>query len=57
LKDVIVTARSPKAIGPYSHAIKANGFVFISGQLPLDPFPAKSFQAMQRHRTDGFWRI
>lgn len=37
MKDVIVTARSPKAIGPYSQAIKANGSVFISGQLPLDP--------------------
>jgi 2-iminobutanoate/2-iminopropanoate deaminase len=37
VKDVIVTARSPKAIGPYSQAIKANGSVFISGQLPLDP--------------------
>jgi 2-iminobutanoate/2-iminopropanoate deaminase len=37
LKDVIATPRSPKAIGPYSQAIKANGFVFLSGQLPLDP--------------------
>ena len=37
MKDVIVTARSPKAIGPYSQAIKANGSVFISGQLSLDP--------------------
>jgi 2-iminobutanoate/2-iminopropanoate deaminase len=37
LKDVIATLRSPKAIGPYSQAIKAGGFFFISGQLPLDP--------------------
>jgi 2-iminobutanoate/2-iminopropanoate deaminase len=37
MKEVISTGRGPKAIGPYSQAIKANGFVFISGQIPLDP--------------------
>jgi 2-iminobutanoate/2-iminopropanoate deaminase len=37
LKDVISTPKSPKAIGPYSQAIKANGFLFVSGQLPIDP--------------------
>jgi 2-iminobutanoate/2-iminopropanoate deaminase len=37
LKDVISTPKSPEAIGPYSQAIKANGFVFVSGQLPIDP--------------------
>ena len=37
MKEVIATERGPKAIGPYSQAIKANGFVFVSGQIPLDP--------------------
>jgi 2-iminobutanoate/2-iminopropanoate deaminase len=37
VKEVIATERGPKAIGPYSQAIKANGFVFVSGQIPLDP--------------------
>jgi 2-iminobutanoate/2-iminopropanoate deaminase len=37
VRDVIATDRGPKAIGPYSQAIKANGFIFISGQIPLDP--------------------
>ncbi|HZQ91376.1 MAG TPA: RidA family protein [Terriglobales bacterium] len=37
MRDVISTADSPAAIGPYSQAIRANGFVFISGQIPLDP--------------------
>ncbi len=37
MKDVIATDRGPKAIGPYSQAIRANGFIFISGQIPLDP--------------------
>jgi 2-iminobutanoate/2-iminopropanoate deaminase len=37
VKQVIATDRGPKAIGPYSQAIKANGLIFISGQIPLDP--------------------
>jgi len=35
--DVISTNDGPKAIGPYSQAIRANGFVFVSGQVALDP--------------------
>ena len=35
--QVIVTENAPAAIGPYSQAIKANGFVFTAGQIPLDP--------------------
>lgn len=33
----ITTSNAPAAIGPYSQAIEANGFVFASGQLPIDP--------------------
>lgn len=35
--EQIHTDAAPQAIGPYSQAIKANGFVFLSGQIPLDP--------------------
>jgi len=35
--DVIATDTAPKAIGPYSQAIVANGLLFTSGQIPLDP--------------------
>jgi 2-iminobutanoate/2-iminopropanoate deaminase len=35
--EPVSTDRGPKAIGPYSQAVKANGFVFLSGQIPLDP--------------------
>ncbi len=35
--ETIATDRGPKAIGPYSQAVRANGFVFLSGQIPLDP--------------------
>jgi len=36
-RDAVSTPNAPKAIGPYSQAIKANGFVFISGQVAFDP--------------------
>jgi 2-iminobutanoate/2-iminopropanoate deaminase len=35
--ETIATDRGPKAIGPYSQAVRANGFVFLSGQIALDP--------------------
>ena len=37
MKKVISTAEAPKAIGPYSQAIEAGGFIFVSGQIPLIP--------------------
>ena len=37
MKEIIATNKAPSAIGPYSQGIKANGFVFTSGQIPLDP--------------------
>ena len=37
MKKVISTTKAPAAIGPYSQAIEANGFVFASGQIPVDP--------------------
>lgn len=36
-KEVVATKNAPAAIGPYSQAIKANGMVFTSGQLPINP--------------------
>ena len=37
MKQTVQTEQAPKAIGPYSQAIKANGFVFASGQIPIIP--------------------
>ena len=37
MKKVISTSNAPAAIGPYSQAIEANGIVFVSGQIPVDP--------------------
>jgi len=37
MRDIVTTDRGPKPIGPYSQAVKANGFLYASGQLGLDP--------------------
>lgn len=37
MREVILTERAPKPIGPYSQAIKSSGFLFASGQVALDP--------------------
>lgn len=37
LKEAIQTNDAPKAIGPYSVAINTDGFIFLSGQIPVDP--------------------
>lgn len=36
-RKIIKTPDAPQAIGPYSQAVEAGGFVFVSGQIPLDP--------------------
>jgi 2-iminobutanoate/2-iminopropanoate deaminase len=37
MREIISTPNAPQAIGPYSQAIRANGFIFVSGQIPIDP--------------------
>jgi 2-iminobutanoate/2-iminopropanoate deaminase len=37
MREIISTKDAPQAIGPYSQAVKANGFIFISGQVAIDP--------------------
>jgi len=37
MKKIIATDKAPKAVGPYSQAVEANGTLYISGQLPIDP--------------------
>ena len=52
MKKVISTEKAPAATGPYSQAIEANGFVYASGQLPIDPatgqFPEGGIQEQTR---------
>ena len=37
MKDIVFTDKGPQPIGPYSQAVKSNGFLFISGQVSLEP--------------------
>lgn len=37
MKQIIRTSNAPEAIGPYSQAVRAGGFIFASGQIPIDP--------------------
>ena len=50
--ETVKTEKAPQAIGPYSQAVSANGFLFISGQLPIDPatgqFPAGGIKAQAK---------
>jgi len=50
-KKVIQTAMAPKAIGPYSQAIQAGGFLFLSGQIPLDPQTGELVKGDIRQQT------
>jgi len=56
MKDRVQTDSAPKAIGPYSQAIKANGFVFASGQIPLDPETMQIVEGGIREQTERVMR-
>jgi 2-iminobutanoate/2-iminopropanoate deaminase len=61
MKKVIDTAEAPKAVGPYSQGVKANGLLFISGQLPLDPktgeFPPGGIEVQTRRSLENLKAI
>jgi len=40
-REVIYSEKAPKPVGPYSQAIRVNEFVFVSGQIPVDPVTGK----------------
>jgi len=52
MKESVQTDSAPKAIGPYSQAIKANGLVFASGQIPLDPATMQIVEGGIREQTE-----
>jgi 2-iminobutanoate/2-iminopropanoate deaminase len=54
MREIIETRNAPAPIGPYSQAIRANGFVFISGQIPIDPVSGQLVEggvAAQTHQV------
>lgn len=51
MKEPVQTDNAPKAIGPYSQAIKGNGMLFASGQVPLDPATGEIVQGSIAEQT------
>ena len=54
---IIETDDAPKAIGTYSQAIKVNGFLFISGQIPLDPLTMELVEGIENQINQVFENI
>jgi len=52
MKKIINTDKAPKAIGPYSQAVEANGILFISGQVPIDPATGKLVEGGIKEQTE-----
>ncbi|RPH32798.1 MAG: RidA family protein [Bacteroidales bacterium] len=52
MKKIISTDKAPKAIGPYSQAVEANGVLFISGQVPIDPATGKLIEGGIKEQTE-----
>jgi 2-iminobutanoate/2-iminopropanoate deaminase len=52
MRDVILTDRGPKPIGPYSQAIRTNGFLYVSGQVALDPKTGEMTGTEIRQQTE-----
>lgn len=51
------TDNAPKAIGTYSQAVKVNGFLFISGQIPLDPSTMELVEGIENQINQVFENI
>jgi len=56
MREIISTKDAPQAIGPYSQAIKANGFVFVSGQVAIDPATQQVIEGDVAAQTDRVLR-
>jgi 2-iminobutanoate/2-iminopropanoate deaminase len=56
MKKVIKTDNAPKAIGPYSQGVEANGMLFISGQIPIDPATGKLVPGGIKEQTEQIFK-
>lgn len=56
MREVISTEAAPKAIGPYSQAIRANGLIFVSGQTPIDPATQQLIEGTIAQQTERVLR-
>jgi 2-iminobutanoate/2-iminopropanoate deaminase len=56
MKETISTENAPGAIGPYSQAIKANGMLFCSGQIPIDPATGEFVEGGVAEQTEQVFK-
>jgi hypothetical protein len=56
MRNVVCTSDAPNAVGPYSQAVKGDGFIFVSGQIPLDPATSRSLRATSANRPNARFR-
>lgn len=56
MKEIISTENAPGAIGPYSQAIKANGMLFCSGQIPIDPATGEFVEGGVAEQTEQVFK-
>ena len=54
MKKAVNSNQAPAAVGPYSHANTANGFVFVSGQLGIDPATGKMAEGTNAQAVQAF---
>jgi 2-iminobutanoate/2-iminopropanoate deaminase len=52
MKTIIASEQAPKAVGPYSQAVRVGNLVFLSGQIPLDPLSGHLVEGGIQHQTE-----
>lgn len=56
MKTIINTSNAPAPIGPYSQAVLANGFLYVSGQIPINPATGELTQSSIKDETEQVMR-
>jgi endoribonuclease L-PSP, putative len=56
MKRIIHTDHAPKAVGPYSQAVEANGTLYISGQIPINPMTGKVVDGGIKEQTEQVFK-
>lgn len=57
MKKAIITKNAPGAVGPYSQGISAGGFIFVSGQLPIDPASGKAPKTIEEQTRQSLLNV
>lgn len=56
MKQIIASKEAPAAVGPYSQGVKAGGFVFLAGQIPLDPVSGNIVGTTVKEQTEQVFK-